>query len=118
MMGRRERGQGQFFYEFHLDDVVPPDHLVRKIEADLDLGWVHKELAPYYSYTGRPSIDPELMIRMLIVGYAGRHPLGARDLRAGAGQLGLQVVLWLEHRRTDHEPLLLLARPARALPCK
>jgi transposase len=69
MMGRREGGQGQFFYAFHLDDVVPPDHLVRRIDGVLDLGWVHKELAPYYSHTGRPSIDPELMIRMLIVGY-------------------------------------------------
>jgi len=69
MMGRSKSGQGQFFYEFNLDDVVPPDHLVRKIDTVLDLGWVHKELAPYYSHTGRPSIDPELMIRMLIVGY-------------------------------------------------
>ena len=49
--------------------MVPPDHLVRKIGSVLDLGWVHRELAPYYSHTGRPSIDPELMIRMLIVGY-------------------------------------------------
>ena len=69
MMGQRKSDQGQFFYEFNIDDVVPPDHLVRKIDAMLDLGWVHKELAPYYSHTGRPSIDPELMIRMLIVGY-------------------------------------------------
>ena len=69
MMGRREDRQGQFLYEFNLDEVVPPDHLVRKIDAVLDLGWVHKELAPYYSHTGRPSIDPVLMIRMLIVGY-------------------------------------------------
>jgi transposase len=69
MMGRREDGQGQFFYSFDLDEVVPPDHLVRQIGAVLDLGWVHKELAPYYSHTGRPSIDPALMIRMLIVGY-------------------------------------------------
>src|SRR4051812_25725403 len=69
MMGRREDRQGQFFYEFNLDEVVPPDHLVRRIDAVLDLGWVHKELAPYYSHTGRPSIDPVLMIRMLIVGY-------------------------------------------------
>lgn len=69
MMGRRENGQGQFFYSFDLDKVVPPDHLVRQIGAVLDLGWVHKELAPYYSHTGRPSIDPVLMIRMLIVGY-------------------------------------------------
>jgi transposase len=69
MMGRREGGQGQFFYAFDLDKVVPPDHLVRQIDAVLDLNWVHKELAPYYSHTGRPSIDPVLMIRMLIVGY-------------------------------------------------
>jgi transposase len=69
MMGRREDRQGQLFYEFNLDEVVPADHLVRKIDAVLDLGWVHKELAPYYSHTGRPSIDPVLMIRMLIVGY-------------------------------------------------
>jgi len=69
MMGRRDDGQGQFFYAFDLDKVVPPDHLVRQIEGVLDLSWVHKELAPYYSHTGRPSIDPALMIRMLIVGY-------------------------------------------------
>src|SRR6478736_5707168 len=69
MMGRREEGQGQFFYSFDLDKMVPPDHLVRQIDGLLDLSWVHKELAPYYSHTGRPSIDPVLMIRMLIVGY-------------------------------------------------
>jgi transposase len=69
MMGGREGGQGQFFYSFDLDDVVPPDHLVRQIDAVLDLSWVHKELSRYYSHTGRPSIDPVLMIRMLIVGY-------------------------------------------------
>lgn len=69
MMGRREQGQGQFFYDFHLDAVVPPDHLVRKIDGVLDTSWVHRELEPFYSHTGRPSIDPELMIRMLILGY-------------------------------------------------
>src|SRR5258707_12007405 len=69
MMGQREGGQGQFFYAFDLDQVVPADHLVRQIDAMLDLSWVHKELAPYYSHTGRPSIDPVLVIRMLIVGY-------------------------------------------------
>src|ERR1700728_2981584 len=69
MMGRRERGQGQFFYAFELDKVVPADHLVRQIDGVLDLDWVHRELAPYYSHTGRPSIDPVLMIRMLIGGY-------------------------------------------------
>src|SRR6185312_15088641 len=69
MMGRREGEQGQFFYSFHLDKVVPPDHLVRQIDGLLDLDWVHKELAPYYSHTGRPSLDPVLMLRMLLIGY-------------------------------------------------
>jgi transposase len=69
MMGRREDRQVQFLYAFDLDKVVPADHLVRQIDGILDLSWVHKELAPYYSHTGRPSIDPVLMIRMLLVGY-------------------------------------------------
>jgi transposase len=69
MMGRRQEGQVQFLYAFDLDKVVPADHLVRQIDGVLDLSWVHKELEPYYSHTGRPSIDPVLMIRMLLVGY-------------------------------------------------
>src|SRR4030088_1097662 len=69
MMGRLKSDQGQLFYEFHLGDVVPEDHLVRKIDAALDLSWLRSELAPHYSPMGRPSIDPELMIRMLVVGY-------------------------------------------------
>jgi transposase len=69
MMGRRNQSQGQLFYEFRLDEAVPDDHLVRKIGALLDLSWVYAELAPYYSEIGRPSIDPVLMIRMLIIGY-------------------------------------------------
>jgi len=69
-MGRLNHNQGRLFYSFHLDEVVPDDHLVREIAAVLDLSWVHRELAAYYPRLGRPSIDPELMIRMLIVGYA------------------------------------------------
>ena len=69
MMGRVKSDQGQLFYEFHLGDAVPEDHLVRKIDAALDLSWLRNELAPHYSSMGRPSIDPELMIRMLVVGY-------------------------------------------------
>ena len=46
-MGRQAHGQGQFFYNFDLDDVVPRDHLVRKIDGVVDLSWVHAELAPY-----------------------------------------------------------------------
>jgi transposase len=69
MMGRLKSDQGQLFYEFHLSDAVPEDHLVRKIDAALDLSWLRSELVPHYSSMGRPSIDPELMIRMLVVGY-------------------------------------------------
>ena len=69
MMGRLKHEQEQLFYEFQLDDVVPDDHLVREIAAVLDLSWVRAELASYYSPPGRPSIDPVLMVRMLIVGY-------------------------------------------------
>jgi transposase len=70
MMGRLGHEQEQLFYEFQLDEVVPGDHLVREIAAVLDLSWVRAELASHYSPLGRPSIDPVLMIRMLIVGYA------------------------------------------------
>ena len=69
MMGRLNHEQEQFFYSFRLDDVVPGDHPVRRIAAVLDLGWVYSELTPYYPRIGRPSVDPVLMIRMLIVGY-------------------------------------------------
>src|SRR3978361_2507757 len=69
MMGRVKSDQGQLFYEFHLGDAVPEDHLVREVAADLDLSWLRSELAPHYSSMGRPSIDPKLMIRMLVVGY-------------------------------------------------
>src|SRR5262245_4959629 len=69
MMGRLKRDQGQCFYSFCLDEMVPADHRVRELAGVLDLSWVHAELACCYSPIGRPSIDPELMIRMLIVGY-------------------------------------------------
>jgi transposase len=69
MMGRLKQDQGRLFYSFCLDEAVPADHRVREIAAVLDLSWVHAELTPYYSTIGRPSIDPVLMIRMLIIGY-------------------------------------------------
>ncbi len=69
MMGRLNRDQERLFYSFCLDEVVPDDHLVHAIAAVLDLSWVHAEFASYYPKIGRPSIDPVLMIRMLIVGY-------------------------------------------------
>jgi transposase len=69
MMGRLNHDQGEFFYSFRLDEAVPDDHPVRGIASVLDLSWVRAELAPFYPKIGRPSIDPELMIRILIVGY-------------------------------------------------
>jgi transposase len=69
MMGRLNQDQGRFFYSFCLDEVVPDDHRVREIAGVLDLSWVRAELAPHYSTIGRPSIDPVLMLRMLILGY-------------------------------------------------
>jgi len=69
MMGERQVEQSSLFYEFSLERHVPADHLVRSIDRFVDLTDVRARLAPFYSTTGRPSIDPELLIRMLIVGY-------------------------------------------------
>jgi len=69
MMGCQTGGQDRLFYSFNLDEHIPQNHLLRGIERCLDLSELRQHLADYYSHTGRPSIDPELMIRMLIVGY-------------------------------------------------
>ncbi len=69
MMGEQLGRQDRLFYEFCLEDRVPADHLLRRIDAVLELSWLGTALAPYYSHTGCPSVDPELMIRMPIVGY-------------------------------------------------
>ena len=71
MMGRQRRDQATLFYEFRLDDRIPKNHLLRRIDVFVTaaLADLHKELELYYSAIGRPSVDPELMIRMLIVGY-------------------------------------------------
>ena len=69
MMGHRQVEQAALFYEFSLEKHVPPDHLLRLIDRFVELGELRRELATFYSTTGRPSIDPELIIRMLIIGY-------------------------------------------------
>src|SRR5690242_20927108 len=69
MMGERRVQQEALFYEFSLERHVPAEHLLRSIDRFVGLEGVRSELAPFYSEMGRPSIDPELMIRMLIVGY-------------------------------------------------
>jgi transposase len=69
MMGHRQVEQAALFYEFSLERHIPVDHLLRSIDRFVDLGDLRRELAPFYSNIGRPSIDPELMIRMLLIGY-------------------------------------------------
>jgi transposase len=69
MMGQNSGNQNRLFYSFNLDDHVPANHLLRGINQFFDLTDLRTYLAPFYSHTGRPSIDPELMIRMLIIGY-------------------------------------------------
>jgi hypothetical protein len=89
MMGHRQVEQAALFYEFSLERHVPSDHLLRSIDRFVELGDLRRELAPYHSSMGRPSIDPELMIRMLLF----RHPLGTTPVRRSPSQLSIQVVL-------------------------
>ncbi len=104
MMGRRKGEQGQLFYAFDLEAVVPEDHQVRQIGAALDLTWVRAELTPHYSHMGRPSIDPELMIRMLILGYV----FAIRSERALCREVQLNLAyrwfcgLGIEDKIPDH----------------
>jgi transposase len=104
MMGERVGGQDRLFYEFCLEDRVPDDHLLRKIDAVLDLSWLLAELKSYYSEIGRPSICPELMIRMLLVGYC----FSIRSERRLCQEVELNLAyrwfcrLGLEDRVPDH----------------
>ncbi|ABD56131.1 ISPsy22 transposase truncated [Jannaschia sp. CCS1] len=69
ILGPRQEAQPALFYEFSLDDHVPQDHLLRSVDRFVDLSDIRQYFAELYSHTGRPSIDPELLIRMLLVGY-------------------------------------------------
>ena len=69
MMGQLSSGQERLFYSFNLEDYIPANHLLRNIDRCLDLGDLRHYLADFYSPIGRRSIDPELMIRVLIVSY-------------------------------------------------
>src|SRR6202166_5478554 len=104
MMGSQTDDQGHLFYDFRLDEAVPDDHPVRKIAAVLDLSWVYGELAPYYPTLGRPSIDPVLMLRMLIIGYV----FGLRSERLLCREVQVNFAyrwfckLGIEHKIPDH----------------
>jgi transposase len=104
MMGPRQVEQRALFYNFSLDAHVPPDHFLRSIDRFVDLSEVRRELAPFYSLMGRPSVDPELMIRMLIVGYC----FGIRSERRLCEEVHLNLAyrwfcrLGLEGQVPDH----------------
>ena len=104
MMGRQTDDQGHLFYDSRLDEAGPDDHPVRKIDAVVDLSWVYGELAPYYPTFGRPSIDPVLMMRMLIIGYV----FGLRSERLLCREVQVNFAyrwfckLGIEHKIPDH----------------
>ena len=104
MMGERAVMQESLFYQFRLEDHVPADHLLRHIDRFVDLTDLRTYLAPFYSAIGRPSIDPELMIRMLIVGYC----YGIRSERRLCEEVHLNLAyrwfcrLGLEGQVPDH----------------
>ena len=94
MMGQQDDGQERLFYSFDLEDHVPQDHLLRCIDRYLDLGELRAHLARFYSHTGRPSIDPELMLRMLLIGYC----LGIRSERRLCEEVHLNLAYrWFCH---------------------
>jgi transposase len=98
MMGHRRVEQAALFYEFSLERHVPADHLLRSIDRFVELGGLRRELAPFYSAIGRPSIDPELMIRMLIVGYC----FGIRSERRLCEEVHLNLAYrWFCHLGLD-----------------
>src|ERR1700682_2476114 len=104
MMGQRRGGHAPLFYSFKLDEHIPADHLLRGIDRCLDLSELRRHLIPFYSHTGRPSIDPELMVRMLIVGYS----FGIRSERRLCEEVHLNLAyrwfcrLGLEDAVPDH----------------
>jgi transposase len=106
MMGRLDSGQDKLFYSFNLDNHVPREPLLRGIDHFLDLRDLRHQLAPFYRPMGRPSIDPELMIRMLIVGYC----FGIRSERRLCEEVHLNLAyrwfcrLGLEDAVPEHSP--------------
>jgi hypothetical protein len=108
MMGPRQVDQAALFYEFSLERHVPAGHLLRSIDRFVDLSEVRGHLAPFYSSTGRPSIDPELLVRMLLVGYC----YGIRSERGSAGSASMARC-----RTTRPSPRIGMAASAIAICC-
>ena len=87
MMGERAVAQEALFYSFSLERHVPASHMLRSIDRFVDLSGIREHLKPFYSETGRPSIDPELMIRMLMIGYC----MGIRSERRLCDEVHLNL---------------------------
>jgi transposase len=68
MMGQQSRTESLFYY-FRLEEQIPANHLLRMIDCRVDFSFVREQLKDFYSSTGRPSIDPEILLRLLLVGY-------------------------------------------------
>ena len=115
MMGQNGGNQNRLFYSFNLEDYVPAKHLLRGIDGFLDLSDLHAYLAPFYSHTGRPSIDPELMIRMLIIGYCFGIRSERRLCGGGAPEPSLPLVLPAGARGCGAGAFHFLKEPARPL---
>jgi transposase len=104
MMGERTVAQEALFYSFSLERHVPAGHMLRSIDRFVDLSSIREHLKPFYSEMGRPSIDPELMIRMLIIGYC----MGIRSERRLCDEVHLNLAyrwfcrLGLEGDLPDH----------------
>lgn len=104
MMGKQSNDQNKLFYSFNLEQMVPSNHLLRHINTVLDLKDLRSHLQPFYSPIGRPSIDPELMIRILLVGYC----FGIRSERRLCEEVSLNLAyrwfckLDIEDKVPDH----------------
>jgi transposase len=104
MMGERQVRQEALFYGFRLEEHVPADHLLRAIDRFVELSDIRRQLEPFYSAVGRPSVDPELMIRMLLIGYC----CGIRSERRLCEEVHLNLAyrwfcrLGLDGRVPDH----------------
>lgn len=104
MKGQLPPDQNTLFYNFSLERHIPEDHLLRRIDQFLDFDQIHKHLQPFYSHTGRPSVDPELLLRMLLVGYC----YGIRSERQLCDEINFNLAyrwfcrLGLEDKVPDH----------------
>ena len=114
MMGHQSRSEALFYY-FRLEDQIPENHLLRLIDKHISFWFVHERLRASYSETGRPSIDPELLLRILLIGYL----YGITSERKLVEELRMHLAWRLVHRSgfrsRDPASLHVLEKPARTV---